>query len=38
LSVHAYSPPLTAMSYYEITARDTLRRVRTELTDSPEGS
>ncbi len=37
LSVHAYSPPLTAMSYYEITARDTLRRVRTELTDTPEG-
>jgi hypothetical protein len=36
LSVHAYSPPLTAMSYYEITARDTLRRVRTELTDAPE--
>jgi Cysteine dioxygenase type I len=37
LSVHAYSPPLTAMSYYEITERDTLRRVRTELTDTPEG-
>ena len=38
LSVHAYSPPLTAMSYYEITARDTLRRVRTELTDTPEAT
>ena len=37
LSVHAYSPPLTAMSYYEVTDRDTLRRVRTELTDTPEG-
>ncbi|MBV9516019.1 MAG: cysteine dioxygenase, partial [Mycobacteriaceae bacterium] len=37
LSVHAYSPPLTAMSYYEITERDTLRRVRTELTETPEG-
>ena len=37
LSVHAYSPPLTAMSYYEVTDRNTLRRVRTELTDSPEG-
>lgn len=37
LSVHAYSPPLTAMSYYEVTDRDTLRRKRTELTDSPEG-
>lgn len=38
LSVHAYSPPLTAMSYYEITERNTLRRQRTELTDQPEGS
>jgi hypothetical protein len=38
LSVHAYSPPLTAMSYYEVTERDTLRRKRTELTDKPEGS
>ena len=38
LSVHAYSPPLTAMSYYEVTDRNTLRRQRTELTDQPEGS
>jgi Cysteine dioxygenase type I len=37
LSVHAYSPPLTAMSYYEVTRRNTLRRNRTELTDAPEG-
>jgi hypothetical protein len=37
LSVHAYSPPLTAMSYYEITDRNALRRQRTELTDQPEG-
>ena len=37
LSVHAYSPPLTAMSFYEVTERETLRRTRTELTDSPEG-
>lgn len=37
LSVHAYSPPLTAMSYYDLTERDTLRRTRTELTDMPEG-
>lgn len=37
LSVHAYSPPLTAMSYYEVTARNTLRRNRAELTESPEG-
>ncbi|CPR08975.1 cysteine dioxygenase type I superfamily protein [Mycobacterium bohemicum DSM 44277] len=38
LSVHAYSPPLTAMSYYEVTHRNRLRRRRTELTDQPEGS
>lgn len=37
LSVHAYSPPLTAMSYYEVTHRNRLRRRRTELTDHPEG-
>lgn len=36
LSVHAYSPPLTVMSYYEVTAQQTLRRKRTELTDQPE--
>jgi hypothetical protein len=38
LSVHAYSPPLTAMSYYEVTDRNGLRRRRTELTDQPEGT
>lgn len=38
LSVHAYSPPLTAMSYYEVTDRNTLRRQRTVLTDQPEAS
>jgi hypothetical protein len=38
LSVHAYSPPLTAMSYYEVTDRNRLRRQRTELTDQPEGT
>ncbi len=37
LSVHAYSPPLSAMSYYEVTERETVRRVRTELTDAQEG-
>lgn len=37
LSVHAYSPPLTAMSYYEVTDKASLRRTRTELTDEPEG-
>lgn len=36
LSVHAYSPPLTAMSYYEVTKHRTLRRTRTTLTDEPE--
>jgi hypothetical protein len=36
LSVHAYSPPLTAMSYYEVTERATLRRTRSELTAEPE--
>lgn len=36
LSVHAYSPPLTAMSYYEVTEHQTLRRTRTTLTDQPE--
>ncbi|OBI47547.1 cysteine dioxygenase [Mycobacterium kyorinense] len=38
LSVHAYSPPLTVMSYYQVTGRNTLRRARTELTDQPERS
>jgi hypothetical protein len=37
LSVHAYSPPLTAMSYYDVTKQNTLRRKCTELTDAPEG-
>lgn len=36
LSVHAYSPPLTAMSYYEVTGQQRLRRTRTELTGQPE--
>jgi hypothetical protein len=36
LSVHAYSPPLTVMSYYEVTEENLLRRKRTELTDQPE--
>jgi hypothetical protein len=36
LSVHAYSPPLTVMSYYEVTEEHRLRRKRTELTDQPE--
>jgi hypothetical protein len=35
--VHAYSPPLTAMSYYDVTDSQKLRRVYTELTDKPEG-
>jgi len=36
LSVHAYSPPLTVMSYYEVTDQHRLRRNRTELTHQPE--
>jgi hypothetical protein len=36
LSVHAYSPPLTVMSFYEVTGLQTLRRTRTELTTLPE--
>lgn len=32
LSVHAYSPPLTAMSYYDVVGSQ-LRRARTELTE-----
>jgi hypothetical protein len=36
LSVHAYSPPLTAMSYYEVDGDGQLRRTRTLLTDDPE--
>ncbi|WP_137725996.1 cysteine dioxygenase [Prescottella subtropica] len=37
LSVHAYSRPLTTVSYYEVTDSGSLRRTRTELTDLPEG-
>ena len=33
VSVHAYSPPLTAMSYYDVTG-PRLRRTRTELTEA----
>lgn len=36
LSVHAYSPPLTVMSYYEVADQKRLRRKRTELTEQPE--
>jgi hypothetical protein len=37
LSVHAYSPPLTAMSYYDVVDDGrALRRIRTLLTDDPE--
>ncbi|HWN33996.1 MAG TPA: cysteine dioxygenase family protein [Pseudonocardia sp.] len=36
VSVHAYSPPLTAMSYYRIEAGGLLRRTRSELTTEPE--
>jgi predicted metal-dependent enzyme (double-stranded beta helix superfamily) len=36
VSVHAYSPPLTAMSYYAVDDAGSLRRTRTVLTDEPE--
>ncbi len=36
VTVHAYSPPLTAMGYYEVDGAGALRRVRTVLTDEPE--
>jgi predicted metal-dependent enzyme (double-stranded beta helix superfamily) len=33
VSVHAYSPPLTAMSYYAVDPGGALRRTRSVLTD-----
>lgn len=33
VSVHAYSPPLTAMSYYAVDDTGALRRTRSVLTD-----
>lgn len=36
LSVHAYSPPLTAMSYYRVLPDGRIGRTRSELTDEPE--
>ena len=33
VSVHAYSPPLTAMSYYPVRADGRLLRTRSELTE-----
>ncbi|MBO0876714.1 MAG: cysteine dioxygenase family protein [Pseudonocardia sp.] len=35
VSVHAYSPPLTAMSYYRVEPGGLLRRTRSELTSEP---
>lgn len=35
VSVHAYSPPLTAMSYYRVEPGGLLRRTRSELTEHP---
>ncbi len=37
VSVHAYSPPLSSMSFYEATASG-LQQVRTVATDQPEQS
>lgn len=36
VSVHAYSPPLTAMHYYEIADQGSLRRTGSILTTDPE--
>jgi quercetin dioxygenase-like cupin family protein len=36
VSVHAYSPPLTAMSYYAVDDTGSLRRTRSVLTEEPE--
>ncbi|GAB3703341.1 cysteine dioxygenase [Nocardiopsis oceani] len=36
VSVHAYSPPLTAMHYYEVTGENALRRTGSILTTDPE--
>jgi quercetin dioxygenase-like cupin family protein len=35
VSVHAYSPPLTAMSYYAVAPDGQLRRTRSELVAGP---
>lgn len=37
VSVHAYSPPLTAMSYYAVEPPGRLRRTRTVLTEVTRG-
>jgi hypothetical protein len=37
VSVHAYSPPLTAMSYYSVEPGARLRRTRSVLVGSSEG-
>jgi hypothetical protein len=37
VSVHAYSPSLTAMSYYAVDARGQLRRTRSVLTEENPG-
>lgn len=37
VSVHAYSPPLTAMSYYAVDPPGRLRRTRTVLTEVSPG-
>jgi quercetin dioxygenase-like cupin family protein len=36
VSVHAYSPPLTAMSYYRVDGTGALRRTHSVLTHEPE--
>ncbi|MCW2522281.1 MAG: hypothetical protein JWO63_616 [Frankiales bacterium] len=36
VSVHAYSPPLTSMNYYDVTDVGELRRIVTLATEDPE--
>jgi predicted metal-dependent enzyme (double-stranded beta helix superfamily) len=36
VSVHAYSPPLTRMNYYDVDGDGALRRLTTIATDDPE--
>jgi hypothetical protein len=38
VSVHAYSPPLTTMNFYDIDGRGALQRLATLATDNPEPS
>jgi hypothetical protein len=36
VSIHAYSPPLREMNYYDLDARGDLHRIRSVATTEPE--